>query len=202
MLLAPGNFSRAAQEASRGLLAELAYRFAVVTYCLVRYAGAGIVLLAVILFDSLRKKKKPDVGQLFIPCCCAALSAYALVGSPQISDRSFTAVIVLIIAALLPLLQDSRALAGRRGTLICAALAVALAGTGVHALASVKAHEAAWFAQTAAIEAAADAGLEEVVIDAVPSDSAYTMSIAVEQDPSLWPNTSLEKYYGVRIIGE
>ncbi len=201
MLFAPGNSMRAAEVATRGLIAEMAYRFAVTSYCLIRYAGVGLALLAVFLLYGLKKRKKADIERLLIPGCCAALSAYALVGSPQISDRSFTAVIVLVIAALLPLLQDSRVLDGRRGTLLSAALAVVLMGAGANALSHVKTHEAAWLTQTAAIEAAAHAGLEAVVIDAVPSSCAYTMSIAVEQDPGLWPNTSLEKYYGVRVIG-
>ena len=55
--------------------------------------------------------------------------------------------------------------------------------------------------QVSAIESAAAAGLEEVTIDSIPSSSRYTMSISLQEDPAVWPNSTLGKVYGIRIVG-
>ena len=196
MLLAPGNFARAAEESGRGLVMELAYRFAVTSYCLLRYAGVLLLLGALALWLVKKKKEALCVEPLLLLLAGALLSAYALVGSPQISDRSFTAVIVLFICALLLALEGCMP-EGRRAIVLGAALC--LCG-GMLALGSVRAHESAWQAQLDAIHAAPANG--EVQIASVPSASRYTMSITLEESPDAWPNSTMSKYYRIRISGK
>ena len=199
LLLAPGNFARAAEESGRGFVMEMIYRFAVASYCLVRYCGVILLLGASALLLARKRKISLRLEWLCVLLASALLSTYALIGSPQISDRSYTAVIVLCACALLLVLSD---LAPRVKTLhVAIAVALCVAG-GVMALSQVTAHESAWSAQLEAISTAKDAGAQEVVIAPVPSASRYTMGIVLEESPDAWPNSTLGKYFGVRIIGE
>lgn len=199
LLLAPGNFARAGEEAGRGMIMELVYRAAVVCYCMLRYAGIPMLLIAAAVCAAIRKKAALHMEWLGVLGAAAILSAGALVGSPQISDRSFTAVIVLLAALLLALLPDRKPT--KTDWCFVGVLAVLCVALGIHALTAVRMHGSAWEAQLARIEQTAAAGEEEVVVSSVLSASRYTMSIALEEDPSAWPNTTLAKYYGIRIVG-
>ena len=202
MLLAPGNFARAGEESSRGLIMELAYRAAVVCYCVLRYAGIPLLLVALVLFVSFKKKKLLRVQWLCVLGAAAVLSAGALVGSPQISDRSFSAVIVLLLAVLLSAMADLKPTPDRRSLHVCAALTLICVVLGVRAIGEVRTHGAAWTQQVAAIERAAAAGEAQANASSVSSSSRYTMDIALADDPSAWPNSTLGKYYGIRIVSE
>lgn len=201
VLLAPGNFARAGAETSRGMMAELAYRFAVTSYCLLRYAGIPAVLTLIALLAARRKKAAVRAKTVCVLLGAALLSAYALLGSPQISDRSLTAVVVLTISALLAVWADLVGGPDRRDLPVLAAFAVCLAFMGGGAVRSVRSHETAWLAQTEAIEAAAAAGETDVTAASVPKTSRFTMDITLEESPDAWPNSTLSKYYGVRVHG-
>ena len=201
LLLAPGNFARAGEASPRGLLMELVYRFAVTAYCMLRYAGIPAVLAALALLAARRKGVTVRAEWLCVLAGAALLSAGALVGSPQISDRSFTAVLVLAITALLAVLSDLKAAPDRRSLPALAVLAVCIVGVSLGALRDVKAHEAAWLSQTDAIEAAAAAGETDVTVSSVPQASRFTMAITLENNPDDWPNSTLSRYYGVRVHG-
>ena len=206
LLLAPGNFARAAGADASGLLRELASRFAVVSYCLLRYAGVPVVLLGLTLWIA-RQRRVPLRGErLCVLGVGALLSAYALMGSPQISDRSFTSVVVLALAALLcaaadvlePWLREQL----RAGQGAAAALLLAAVLLTADALGDVRAHEAAWLGQVSRIEAAAAAGEERVTVRSVPSSSRFTMSVTLAEDAGAWPNSTLSRYYGIAVCGE
>ena len=81
----------------------------------------------------------------------ALLSAYAMVASPELSDRSYTCVIALTLCALATLLGDIeahvRALDAARLCALPLALFLLVYG-GYQAVREVGAHEAAWEAQT------------------------------------------------------
>ena len=201
MLLAPGNFARAGEASRRGMVMELVYRFAVTTYCLLRYAGIPALLTVLALLAARRKGTSVRTEWLCVLLGAALLSAYALVGSPQISDRSFTAVLVLAATALLAVLSDLKPRPDRRSLPAMAVLAVCIVGVSLGALRDVKAHEAAWSAQTDAIEAAAAAGETDVTASSVPQHSRFTMAITLEDSPDAWPNSTLGRYYGVRVHG-
>lgn len=205
MLLAPGNFVRPSDVDSKGLIADLIYRFAVVTYCLLLYAGVIAFLILLLLIVSRRRGAALPCEWLCVLGAGAFLSAYALVGSPQISDRSFTGVIALAIAVLLSLagvLLRAVPLPKKAERIACAALIAFCVLGGVSAVLDVKAHGDAWRAQTARIEAAAAAGEEEITVSSVPSVSRFTMGVLLEESPDAWPNRSISKYFGVRICGE
>lgn len=203
MLLAPGNFARAAGESSRGVIAELLYRFAVTSYCMLRYAGVHAALLGMLLLLVRKRKASVCTERIVILLGTALLSAYALVGSPQISDRSFTVVLVLMMAAWLSALTDLTAdwegrMSPYRLPVGCMAAAL-LVWISFGAWRDVTAHEAAWLTQTRAMEAAAAAGESDVFVSSVPGTSRFTMEITLASDPSAWPNSTLGKYYGVRV---
>ena len=133
---------------------------------------------------------------------CALLSAYALVASPQISDRSFTAVTVLALSAALTLLDDwlARSVKG-----LAPAMALMLSVcfvSGAVAMRDTAAHEAAWAAQLSRIETAAQAGETEVAVSGIPARSRFTMDIVLADSPGEWPNSTLSRYFGIAVHGE
>lgn len=204
MLLAPGNFARSAGAESGGMLADLLYGFAVVSYCLLRYVGVLALLILALLVICRRRRVMPDVQWIWVLGAGAFFSAYALAASPQISDRTFTGVIALAAAFLLSLAGSLKGgMRVNKGSAAAGviALAVLLVGSA-GAMRSVCAHEAAWLEQVEKIEAAAAAGEESVTVTSVPSSSMYTMSVVIEKDASAWPNSTLSKYYGIRVMGE
>ncbi|MBR5301459.1 MAG: hypothetical protein IKU38_01320 [Clostridia bacterium] len=201
LLLAPGNFARAGQEASRGFVMEMIYRAAVVAYCMLRYAGIPLALTAAALFAAVKKKAGLRIGWLCVLGAAAVLSAGALIGSPQISDRSFTAVIVLLIAMFGSVMNDIKLHADARSVRIGAALGLVCICLGVHAVSCVKAHEASWISQLEKIEQAAGRGDETVEIGSVASSSRYAMDIILAPAADQWPNSTLSKYYGIDIVG-
>jgi len=161
-----------------------------------------IIIAAIAVLTAIRKKTKLRVEWLCVLGAGAVLSAGALVGSPQIADRSFTALIVLLTAMLLTVMADRKPASDRRSVYVGAALVVVCVLAGVYALGEVRAHGSAWMQQVAAMEQAAAAGDDVAVVSSVPSSSRYTMDIVLSPEPSVWPNSSLGKYYGVRIVGE
>ena len=164
-------------------------------YALIRRLAAFALLAA------RRERAAVRAEGLCVLTGTALLSAYALVGSPQISDRSFTAVLVLAVTALLAVLSDLKPRPDRRSLPAIAVLAVCIVGVSMGALRDVKMHEAAWRAQTDTIEAAAAAGETDVTISSVPQNSRFTMAITLEDSPDAWPNSTLGRYYGVRVHG-
>lgn len=202
LLLAPGNFARPSEPGGRGMIMELLYRAAVVSYCALRYAGIPALAAIALLAVACRGKRPVRMEWLSVLCVSAFLSAYALVGSPQISDRTFTGVLALALAALLSLCADLMNIPGKRdGAIGLLLLLLVVSGAGF-ALADVRAHEAAWLAQEERILSAAAAGDLKTAVSSVPSESRFTMSIALEQDASQWPNSTLSRYYGIEIAGE
>lgn len=206
MLLAPGNFARAAQESGGGLLQELVYRAAVATLCLARSAWLPALLGAALLLCGGKDIwKKPDgraaLRRAGLLLAGALLSAYALVASPQISDRAFTGVLALVLAAALALPLPEW-LFGRRQALAAAALAAVIALVGAQAAREVFAHEQAWNAQLARVDAALAAGETEVTLCSVPSHSRFAMDIRLEASPQDWPNSTLSRYFGIAVRGD
>lgn len=202
LLLAPGNFARPSEPGGRGMIMELLYRAAVVSYCALRYAGIPALAAIALLAVACRGKRPVRMEWLSVLCVSAFLSAYALVGSPQISDRTFTGVLALALAALLSLCADLMNIPGKRdGAIGLLLLLLVVSGAGF-ALADVRAHEAAWLAQEERILSAAAAGDLQTAVSSVSSESRFTMSIALEQDASQWPNSTLSRYYGIEIAGE
>lgn len=204
MLLAPGNYARPSDPGGRGLVMELIYRVVVVSYCALRYAGIP-ALAALVLFAAVYRRRKPITALWFsVLCICAFFSAYALVGSPQISDRAFTGVLALSIAALLSACEDmmyDMMYKRKRDTATGIVLTLLVISGMSSALSDVRAHELAWRAQEDKILAAIAAGETRVAVSAVPSDSRYTMSITLEQEADQWPNSTLSKYYGIEVSG-
>lgn len=205
MLLAPGNFVRASGEAQRGFIAEMAYRFAVITYCGVRYCGipiAGAFLLA-----WLGKKKGAAMRLSWAAALlgAAVLSGYAMIASPVISDRSFTGCLALSICAALALLFDGaqtvlkKPKAQARGALILAGICMAVFA---YAFWRADTHGAAWQAQLDRAAAAKAAGEASVTLESVPSHSRFTMDIALAEDAAQWPNSTLSRALGIAVYGE
>lgn len=205
LLLAPGNFARAAQGSGGSLLRELLYRGAVTTLCLVRSAWLPALLGAALLLPGARiglkgKAARMPLARAGTLLIGALLSAYALLASPQISDRAFTGVLALALAAALALPMPGWIEAGRRvwaGALLTGILML----TGEQAMRDVCGHEADWSVQLARIEAAKEAGETEVTLNDVPSRSRFTMGIHLEKEPDAWPNSTLSKAFGLSVYG-
>ena len=203
LLLAPGNFARAAQGSGAGFVQELLYRIAVVTLCLVRSAWLPALLGAALLLAGRRRVCRDANGRAALLragllLTGALLSAYALAASPQISDRAFTGVLALVLAAALALPMSAWLTGGRRA-LAAAVLTVAAALMGADAVRACAAHEQAWNAQLARIDAARAAGETEVKLDSVPSGSRFAMEIRLAQSPQEWPNSTLSRYFGIAV---
>ena len=179
---------------------ELLYRAAVVTYCGIRYAGIPAIAALGLFAAAYRRKTKVRSVWFAVLCGAALLCAYALVGSPQISDRTFTGVLALAIAALLSACADVMKKPGKKDAAAGLLLMLCVTCSAGLALRDVKAHEAAWRAQEERILSAA--GEEQAVISSVLSDSRFTMDIVIAQDAAQWPNSTLSRYYGIEIMGQ
>ena len=73
---------------------------------------------------------------------------------------------------------------------------------GYQAVQEVSAHEAAWNWQLEKIETAVGLGETQVYLSPVESRSRFTMSIAIEKAADVWPNSTLSKWFGIRVLGE
>lgn len=202
MLLAPGNFARAAD-------VQGAQAFPVRLAVACGYGGfyLGVPALAALLFSGLLRALNLPArrGWAALLMLGALAGALALAASPVLSDRSYTGPFALALAAALTLLADAEAGCPALGAHrlcalpLCALLAVFGAA---HAVRDVSAHAAAWAEQTQAIEQAASRGEEQAHISGVASHSRFTMDITLSEDPQEWPNASLSKAFGVAICGE
>ena len=203
LLLAPGNFSRASVYAYDSMIAELLRRFAMVTAYGAVYLG--VLLAAVVLLGAGLRVRILRGGQALLLLFGALMSVYAMVGSPELSDRTYTGAFVLVLAALLTLAGDAEE---RFRTLDAAKIAVlplmliVTVYVSYHALSDVKAFEAQWNDRIAVIEAACAEGAEAVSVESVHSASRFTMDAVFPQDAAQWPNTSISKVYGINVSGK
>lgn len=205
MILAPGNFARASVYAYDSIALEIVKRLLRITLYTAVYAGA-LLLAALLTRGTARalgaQTRDRRAGWLLL---AALLSAYAMVASPELSDRSYTCVIALTLAALAVLIGDldahTRALDAAK---LCALpLAVfLLAYGGWQAMRDVSEHETAWNAQLETIETAVKSGEAQVQAASVESHSRFTMDIVLEKDADSWPNSTLSKWFGIRVYGE
>ena len=197
LLLAPGNFARAGQGgfSLTGILKNGIY----VVYCFLLYCGIPLALTVLALCIRGIPEKESSAGILM---AAAVLSGMALMLSPEVSDRTFLAPFVLLSAAFVslagPALEGIRNRAALAFPLVC--LVVLLCGR--QALLTVTQQEARIAAQEEAILTAKAGGEEEVRLSGIPASSRFTRDIFLAEDPAQWPNSTLQKYYGIRIIGE
>ena len=205
MILAPGNFARASVYAYDSMAWEIVKRLLRITLYTGVYAGAELLAMPIVhgMGRALHVPMRNRRAALLL--LAALLSAYAMVASPELSDRSYTCVIALTLCALATLLGDMeahvRALDAARLCALPLALFLLVYG-GYQAVREVGAHEAAWEAQTQKIETAVQSGADEVKIASVESCSRFTMNIALEKDAESWPNSTLSKWFGSRVCGE
>ena len=205
MILAPGNFARASVYAYDSMAWEIVKRLLRITLYTGVYAGAELLAMPIVhgMGRALHVPMRNRRAALLL--LAALLSAYAMVASPELSDRSYTCVIALTLCALATLLGDMeahvRALDAARLCALPLALFLLVYG-GYQAVREVGAHEAAWKAQTQKIETAVQSGADEVKIASVESRSRFTMNIALENDAESWPNSTLSKWFGIRVYGE
>lgn len=193
MILAPGNFARASVYSYDSMILELIKRLAII----VLYTGLYTVILWIGAAFLLWKHRgtKARMAWAAILFAGALLSAFAMVASPELSDRSLTSTVVLTLAACLTLAGDVKM------EKVALVLLILTAARSVQAAGAVRAHEARWQIQLDRIQQAVSEGEESVAIDSVPSESPFTMSIMLSENPDEWPNKTLSKWFGVKIQG-
>lgn len=203
MLAAPGNGARADTISTLSPVLEFAKRFINITAYGASYLG---VLFAVAAgLSAGLKGVQSRRGYAFMLVFGALISSYAMMGSPFLADRTFISSVALMIAAVLVLLADQMERmpsAGAARLLVLAPLMMVMVYTGYHAIKDVKEYETQWNQVVAVIEEAVSEGKEEVVVPSIKSHSRFTVDTLIMEDPDLWPNSTMRKYYGIRIIGE
>jgi len=204
LLLAPGNALRASGYTYDSMLFELIRRFVSVTAYGMCYLG--LLLACVILLSAgLGREHASRTHYAYALVFAAVISVYAMVGSPELSDRTYTGAFVLMLAALLVLVGDAEVCVRRLDAAKIAVLplvCVFMIYTGYHALKDVRHYAAQWHASVETIESARLAGETQVSLVPIPSASRFTMDIELSKDPLQWPNSTLSKYYGINIIGQ
>ena len=163
---------------------------------------AGGLLVALLFLSALARALGVPrrTGWALALAAGALLAALAMVASPELSDRSFTGVLVLLLAAVLSVTGDLCAGTRAFDAAKWASLPLVLCLTayaGYQAVGDVRAHEAAWTAQLAM-----DEGETEVTLSGVQSHSRFTMDIALAQEPDAWPNSVLGRVLGIDIRGK
>lgn len=202
MLVAPGNYARATNVDNAS-----AFPLRIVEVLGYTAVYLGVPIIAVLLLLGLLRAlglhaRTAQVGMLLLSACLGAL---ALIASPVISDRSYTGPFALALAAALTLLGDLESGCPAIGLYKIAALPLCMllaAYGGLQAAQDVSSHARAWTQQTDLIEQAVACGDACVTVHSVESHSRFTMSIMLNSDPKVWPNTSLSKVFGVQIAGE
>jgi len=203
MLAAPGNGARAQTISTLSPVLELIKRFVNVTAYGASYLG--VLLAATVLLAAGLHRVPSRKGYAFMLIFGAFISSYAMMGSPFLADRTFISSVALMICALLVVLADQMERVPAYGAarlLILAPLMMVMVYTGYHAVKDVREYEAQWNQVVARIEEAVELGQEEVVVPSIKSHSRFTVDTQIMEDPQVWPNSTMGKYYGIRIIGE
>jgi len=203
LLLAPGNQARASVYAYDSMALEIMRRFVAATGYGMSYLGVPLAGVMLIYAGMRKKAKRASIAAAFV--FAAAVSVYAMVGSPELSDRTFTGAFVLVLTAMLVLIADAEAYFRNLDAAKVAVLPLALVFmiyTGYHAYKDVSAYAEDWMLRIHQIETACEAGEERVILEPIRGDSRYVMSISLEKDADAWPNSTLSKYYGISILGE
>ena len=201
LLLAPGNAARASVYAYDSMLLELLRRFVVTTAYGMIYLG---IPLALVLVLSAMEKKPVRHAQALALIFAAGMSVYAMVGSPELSDRTYTGPFVLVLSALLMLVADAQLGHEKLDAARLAALPLVLVFTiytGYHAVKDVRAYAEHWNTEVAVIQQAYLEGAEQAEIESIDSVSRFTMDIALSDQADQWPNSTISKYYGIDIVG-
>lgn len=202
MLLAPGNFSRASAYETGNIIVEMIKRAMMAT----AYGGVytGLLLIGVVvlwaLCDALNVRRRNNWVLLMLLGGLGA--AYSMVASPVFSDRSWTGVIILALCAALTLAGDMMSSIQTLNAAKILALPLALlliVYGGYKAQGDVKAHESVWLTQVARMEEARLNGEESVKVSGIESHSRFTMDIVLEEDASMWPNSTLSKTFGINV---
>ena len=201
LLLAPGNAARASVYTYDSMIIELLRRFVVTTAYGMIYLGIPLALT--IVLSAVVKKPARHVQALAL-IFAAVMSVYAMVGSPELSDRTYTGPFVLVLSALLMLAADAQLVNEKLDAARLAALPLVLVFavyTGYHAVKDVRAYAEKWNNCVAVIEQACLDGAEQVSIEQIDSASRFTMDIALSDQADQWPNSTISKYYGIDIVG-
>ena len=198
MLLAPGNRERAGAYVMGNIFLEYGRRTVYVLYYGLRFCG--IVGIPMITLLWLNRKRDPFTVHRLVCALAALLAILALVGSPEVSDRTYLGPFVLLLSQCVA--EARLALQGKKEPRFMPAALLALSlGLFILAGHEVHLHAQRWQQQLDRIEAARQAGETAVTLEPVPSRSRYTMSIPLEQEPDLWPNRTLSRWSGLDIHG-
>ena len=201
MLLAPGNRERAQEYVIDSFLPEYGRRMIYVLFYALRFCGVLWIPLGIFLFLN---RKRAAFSMKRLSCAmAAALATLALIGSPEVSDRTYLGPFVLLLAQCL---SEIRILTKERVNRECHAVTAVFTaltlGMFFWASYAVSLHAARWQTQLDRIKQAAEAGETSVTLSTVTSLSPYTMTILIEQNPDDWPNSTLGKWFGIKIYGE
>ncbi len=203
MLLAPGNSARAGEFQSAPILIELARRFVNVTIYGMSYLG--VLFALVMLLSFLLKGKGARIGYAMLLMFGALGAGYAMIGSPVLSDRTFTGVFALVLTAVMVLFGDLLERIEHVGAAKLAALPVLLVFlvyTGYHGVKDVRAFEAEQAALITTITQAAQRGETSVQVEPVKAHSRFTMNMLIGEEADDWPNFTLEKHFGIAVEGQ
>ena len=203
LLFAPGNALRASAYAYDSMIVELIRRFAITTVYGVIYLG--VLFSAVIISGMGFRGNVKRLGYALVLAFGALIAVYAMVGSPELSDRTYTGPFVLMLSSLLVILADADEQGRKLGAakLIVFPLFLIVSGyIGYHAVQDVSSFESAWKGRVAVIETAKEENRDQVEIEALYSNSRFTMDVVHAPQASQWPNTSISKVYGIDVIGK
>lgn len=203
LLLAPGNALRAAGYVYDSMIAELLRRFVSATAYGMSYLGV-LLTFVILMAAGIGKKNGARIEWAFALVFAALISVYAMVGSPELSDRTYTGSFVLVLTALLVLVGDMDSYARNLDAaklVVLPLLVVFAAYTAYHGVSDVRTYASQWNTEVQCIEAACLAGENEIILNPIPGVSRFTMDIILNADPNQWPNSTLSKYYGIDIIG-
>ena len=203
LLLAPGNFARAGGGILAGGTVALAKRTCVTMVYVGAYAAVPFmcVCFAAVIKEGSKKRLTEETAALFFT---GLLCGLAMMGSPELSERTFTGMVALLLAAALGALRA--AFADRRGVmrakwLSAVPMILLLALTTRNALRQVEMHEAVLHSEMQSIERSVAAGQDAVYLKDIHSRSKYTQDILWGKSETDWPNSTLSKLYQIAVRG-
>lgn len=214
LFLSPAQAKRLAAAGGFGGLAQWVARFVSISKNAVRYLLPLLVLFALALCAFFLRAGKggrlslqavlPRLGPTLVFTLGTGVAIYSMVGSPEFPVWIWSSILALMLISVMNLLSAidltgirrrrfwSSALAG--GLVLAVAISYATVAPELHRV------QQAYQERERQLAAAGRADVTVELITTACRYSSYSLFSELSADPTVWPNTAVANYYGLRSI--
>ena len=209
MILAPGNSVRSAELASdRSFIAEMHHRLVEYSNHFVEYMLPLVILLVIIAIIGYYKgeNKKNNLLKVLIYGVGSFLAVYSMIMSPTFPERSWMGPIIYLIIAIgmsINYLDRKEEFIKTTIKFSSIVLVLAFAINYYSAVINTKNVYSDWNKRIDYINSEKEKGNLDIELERIytyNSHSPQYLLVDLEDDPTIWPNTALARYFGVKSI--